>query len=213
MHFGLTSPLGSRESVGALSRNHYPTKTPGRVSPCSFSWREEHSRKCNLLFSIDSLLNQNYQVRTRENKNPTWGKSRYIPFLPFERQSDLFLFLLQSLRVSRERKRDAIVHLSFFHIAAPHFPYSNQEVPSLPPRTSPMPRKGSVLVWTSWNWTPTLKIWTHDSQLGNFCPDFSSFPNSTLLNIKRDGNARVKKKIYAFQLITTCGGGGRNKIK
>ena len=36
MHFALTSSPDSRESLGGLGRSHYPTKTPGLVSPCSF---------------------------------------------------------------------------------------------------------------------------------------------------------------------------------
>ena len=64
-HFALTFSLGSRESVGGLGGNHYPSKTLG-----SFRKEEPQLR----------LLSQNHQVHTREGGNPSWEWSRYFPF-------------------------------------------------------------------------------------------------------------------------------------
>ena len=93
MHFALISPPGgSRECVGGLSRSHYPTKIPMRVSR-----RKGRSREYSLEFRLNPVLSQNHQVHTHEGGNP--GTS---PFYPSRDNPDLlssFLPLPQSLLV------------------------------------------------------------------------------------------------------------------
>ena len=151
MYFALTSPPGSRVSVGH-NRSYYPAKISGSTPfPGGRGARESF----NLHFRLNPFLSQNHQVHTR-------GTSRYFPFLPSERQSRVATIVpvssAESANFRKERDDRSSLFLSHRSSA---FSLSRIKYPISPPRTrvsaSPMPRKGSrsfgryrsVLVWTS----------------------------------------------------------------
>ena len=156
MHFPLISPFGSKESVGGLSQTHYPTKTPGRVSSCSFP-------------KVASTLSWARTIRFPPRK---------IPVLP--------LFTLQETIpiCSCLIRRICEMFGIWFPLICPPFIFSiwiSYSISPLRTKVGAFPRhwKGArsvmplcryrfVLVWTRWNWI-------HEAQLGDFWTNFSPF--------------------------------------
>ena len=133
MHFALTSSPDSRESLGGLGRSHYPTKTPGLVSPCSFPEEWAFAR-----------VQPAFHPQLPHESEPSGLHSRgwefhlgKIPVLPLfilletlpscHHCSCLFRRIWKICFPEREREKDLesrlIVYLSSFHIATPHFFY------------------------------------------------------------------------------------------
>ena len=129
-------------------------------------------------FNHNDLLSQSHQVHIRESENPTRGWSRYFLFLPFERQSRSLTIVPASL-AEREREREMSgvtnpVDSSSVFLSQPFkYPISS---PRTRIGTSLMPRKGSRSLISLFGCrSPTSRIWTHDSQLGDFRANFSPF--------------------------------------
>ena len=144
MNFALTSTPGSRESVGGLSRSNYPAKTLSRreggvcgsktcFSALTHSWAR----------TIRSTL-------ARVGVLPEEDPGTFL-FLPFERQSRSVTIVPASSTVYKgERSRIPLnAHLSFFHVATPHFTLFWIKYPDSPSRNKgrliPSALKGSYV--------------------------------------------------------------------
>ena len=147
MHFALTPPLPE-----GFSRNHYPTKTFGRVSTRSIP-EEVVLVGVQPTFELNSLVSQNHQV-------PTRGKSRYFFFLPFVRQSRSVTIVHSSyvkcVSFQREREREMFGVANFIDLSSngllfiSYLPYCDQVPSYIPSRKGWRIPNASKGKWKTW---------------------------------------------------------------